>query len=183
MNDRAPRATPRFTEFVPVDTEGVVRVFKSRVPVFFAAEEEADLRGYLKALAQTESFDEQMFAWTMWLDNEIIGFGGVEVSRNCGYLCWGQVAQHVGGKRLGSELLRYRIEAIRKLGAKSVMVDTTPQAEGFYVKNGLVTYRRMPSYWSETLDLAAMEMSFDGIARGAKRIERDGRLLMFGAID
>jgi ribosomal protein S18 acetylase RimI-like enzyme len=170
----------QFSEFDSSDTEGVVRVFRSRVPDFFAAEEEADLRGYLKALEEKESFEERMLAWTMRLGEEIVGFGGVEVLHECGYLCWGQVAARVGGKRLGSELLRYRIEAIRKLGAKSVMVDTTPEAEGFYVKNGLITYKRMPSYWSETLDLAAMEKSLDGVARGPMRREEEGKLLMYG---
>jgi GNAT superfamily N-acetyltransferase len=53
-------------------------------------------------------------------------------------LTWGIVHKRFHHQGLGSELLRYRIEAARLLGARQVEIHTSQLTEGFYAKFGFV---------------------------------------------
>lgn len=168
--------TPRFLPYAPAQESAVIAVFRSRVGTHFESSEEADLREYLAALAHPERCAECMAFWTLWLDDGIVGCGGIEVLDDCAYLCWGIIDARYGGRGLGSALLRHRLAAARERGARSLFADTTPQAEGFYARHGFETYHRAPNYWGGSIDLAAMEHTFDGERRGPRRVDAAGVL-------
>ena len=167
---------PNFQGFHVENTSRIVEVFRSRVGTFFDASEEMELLAYLDALAHPEKHSEYIEFWTVRLDERLVGFGGIEVLNAYGYLCWGTIDEAYSGRGLGRALLEHRLNAARAVGARSVFSDTTPQAEGFYGKHGFETFHRAPRYWGGTIDLAAMEFSFDGERRGPRRVDATGQL-------
>jgi GNAT superfamily N-acetyltransferase len=142
----------------------------------FGAEEEEEFDGFLSAALDPGGQDEEIIFEVLDQGGDLVGCGGFEVLEACGYLCWGIVDRARPGQGLGSALLDRRLGLLRAWPVSSVFSDTAPITEGFYARRGFETFFRRPDHWSPGIDLAAMELSFDGILRGPRRVRPDGAL-------
>lgn len=65
----------------------------------------------------------------------------------------------IQGKGIGKELVRHRVEHIKKNStAKIIVVRTSQHASGFYAKLGFQLVRTEKDFWAEGFDLYQMTM-------------------------
>ncbi len=160
----APRVRPR----AAADRAAVLGVFRSNVPRFFAAAEEADLAATLD--------DPDGPDWVVEADGAVLGYGGFEIGQTYSRvtLCWGMVAAAHHGRGLGRLLLAHRAaEAIRRAPPDTahLVVDTTPAVAGFYRRHGFETVSHWPRGYRAGFDMVVLRMAFGspGIAALAAR--------------
>jgi ribosomal protein S18 acetylase RimI-like enzyme len=154
-------------EYRPSDCAGVVEVFRSNVPMHFAASEEPFLERTL------HSPDGPLFVVTD--SNQIVGFGGYETSDfyNRSTLVWGMVHSAWHHQGLGRKLLVHRLlhMAAAPDRPRYAAVDTTPHIAGFYVKSGFEVLASWPSGYRSGFDCVdlRLELTEDALA-ALKRI-------------
>jgi predicted metal-dependent HD superfamily phosphohydrolase/GNAT superfamily N-acetyltransferase len=123
------------------DREAALLCFRSNVPAFFSAEDEA---WFVSALDEPDGPSFVVVA-----GGEVVGFGGYEVSDsyNHAVLVFGQVHADWHSQGLGSRLLQHRIEHLKRHGppTKYLIVDTTLKVAPFYVQHGF----EIVSHWRE----------------------------------
>jgi GNAT superfamily N-acetyltransferase len=142
----------------------------------FGANEEASFDEFLHSVHNPGEEGLEVAFEVLEHDGAIVACGGFEVFEGCGFLCWGVVDHARPGEGLGSAMLDRRLGLLRAWPVSSVFSDTAPVTEGFYARRGFETFFRRPDHWSPGIDLAAMELSFDGIRRGPRRVRPDGAL-------
>ena len=144
-------------EYRPGDREAALACFRSNVPAFFSAQDED---WFISALDEPDGPN-----FIVECDKQVVGFGGYEVSTtyNHAVLVFGQIHANWHGKGLGSMLLAFRTDHLRKFGqpTKYLIIDTTIKVAPFYVKHGF----EIVSHWRE------------GFRDGADKV--DLRFLMF----
>lgn len=162
--------------FTTEDTAGARKLFQSRAGTFFDPSEIEDFEETLEFIRDPGDAPERAEFWAGWIDGAMVAFGGIEWIGEAGYLCWGTVDPAVAGRGCGRQLLHHRLDRLRAVGVGSVFSDTTQLTEGFYARHGFVTYFREAHHFGRDLHLAAMELSFDGVRRGPRRVRPDGTL-------
>jgi [ribosomal protein S18]-alanine N-acetyltransferase len=145
--------------YLPDDYTKVMEVFRLNVPQFFASEEEADLRDYLKE--HGESY------YVIEVKGEIIGAGGHHYPLpGVGRLSWDFFRPEVQGKGWGRKLINHSLDEIRsKKHVKRLEVWTSQQSYQFYAKFGFNVHRVEKDFWAKGFDLYHMEMIADKIQR------------------
>jgi len=128
-------------EYTVQDRSAALECFRSNVPAFFSASDEAWFASCL------DEPDGPCFV--IECDGRLVGFGGYEVSEfyNSAVLVFGQIHAGWHGKGLGNRLLQYRIDHL-KANAKPtryLVVDTTLKVAPFFVKHGF----EIVSHWRE----------------------------------
>jgi predicted metal-dependent HD superfamily phosphohydrolase/GNAT superfamily N-acetyltransferase len=123
------------------DREAALQCFRSNVPAFFSAEDEA---WFASALDEPDGPSFVVVA-----GGQVVGFGGYEVSDsyNHAVLVFGQIHADWHSQGLGSRLLQHRIEHLKRHGppTKYLIVDTTLKVAPFYVQHGF----EIVSHWRE----------------------------------
>jgi [ribosomal protein S18]-alanine N-acetyltransferase len=137
------------------DKEKCLEIFRSNMPKFFAAYEEAEFANYL----------DQNPEYYFVLENPtLIGCGGYGITEATGYLAWGMVhhSQHGAGKRL----LLERLNFIGQHGeATSVVLDTSQHTFGFFEKLGFVTQKTTVDGYALGLHRYDMELTLNEDSR------------------
>ena len=129
-------------EYEPSDKDSAMQCFRSNVPKFFSASDEA---WFESALDEPDGP-----SFVMVHDQEgVIGFGGYEVSTtyNSAVLVFGQIHANWHGKGLGKQLLEYRIEHLKANAqpTRYLVVDTILKVAPFFVKHGF----EIVAHWKE----------------------------------
>jgi GNAT superfamily N-acetyltransferase len=127
--------------YAATDRDAALACFRSNVPAFFSAEDEA---WFISALDEPDGPN-----FVVLSDEQVVGFGGYEVSDtyNHAVLVFGQIHAEWHDKGLGSMLLKHRMDHLRTHGqpTKYLIIDTTLKVAPFYVKHGF----EIVSHWRE----------------------------------
>lgn len=162
--------------YTTCDADRARRLFRARAGTYFDPAEAEDFEETLEFIRDPGDAPEQSRFWSGWLGDEMMAFGGVEWIDDAGYLCWGMVHPEFAGRGYGRQLLLFRLNLLRDAAVKSVFSDTSQLTEGFFARHGFECYFRRPQHFGPSLDLVAMELSFDGARRGPRRVRPDGTL-------
>jgi GNAT superfamily N-acetyltransferase len=147
------------------DRAGVLAVFRSNAPRFFAPSEEDALAGTLD--------DPDGPHWVVETTGEIVGYGGFEVGEvySRATLCWGMISAARRGTGLGRRLLAHRAAAARRAAPTDTarrVVDTTQDVAGFYGRCGFERVSVWPRGYRAGFDLAVLRMAFGSAAMTAR---------------
>lgn len=126
--------------FAPTDKQACLQAFKSNIPKYFATHELADFEHFLDGLIAGSITDANYYV--IEYNNEVVGCGGFGIKTNEDYytLIWGMVHNSFHKLGLGKLLLKYRVEAFKKLFPNNHLhLDTTQHTYSFFEKYGFVT--------------------------------------------
>lgn len=147
MNNTSP-----IRQYAPNDKDAVVELIRLNTPDFFAPEEEEELLYYL------EKKIEQYFV--LEIDGKIVASGGFNFSKDktVGIISWDAVHPDFQGKKLGSQLLEYRMEQLKTFKNLEIIIVRTSQfVYPFYKKHGFRLVEVVEDYWAEGYDLYTLE--------------------------
>lgn len=142
-------------EYAKEDKEPVLGLLRLNTPAYFATEEEKDLIYYLEK--------EIEYYFVMEIDAKIVGCGGFNFSGNpaLGKISWDILHPEFQGRSLGSSLLKYRIERLKKFkDLQKIKVRTTQLVYKFYEKQGFILLEIVKDYWAKGFDLYDMEYRY-----------------------
>lgn len=154
-----------------LDRNACREIIRSQIGSYLADGEDKDYEWFLDKVE--EGIADIYFCIAVNGD-ETIGCGGVWIEDEIATLCWGILKAGHLSKGVGKSLLQHRLAWVRenRSQVKSILCDTAPKTEGFFAKFGFVPYFRKPAYWGGSLELVAMELTFDGNARGPERTRK-----------
>lgn len=139
------------------DTSAIVNMLMLNTPKFFAPSEEKDLMDYLEKIAQNYFVVEG--------NSKVFGAGGINFGFDGGKtarISWDIIHPSYQGKGIGTKLLQFRIDQIKKREeVQNVVVRTTQLVYMFYEKNGFVLESISKDYWAKGLDLYQMKMDLE----------------------
>jgi [ribosomal protein S18]-alanine N-acetyltransferase len=138
-------------EFEVNDTKEIIDLFRLNVPKFFAKEEEEDLIQYLE--------NEIELYYVLLFDGKIVGSGGInfENELKTGIISWDIIHPDYQGKKLGSQLLKHRIEKLKTIASiQEIVVRTSQFTYQFYKKQGFEISEIIKDYWAKGFDLYRM---------------------------
>ena len=121
-------------EYKNSDKETVLNLLKLNTPKYFSPEEENDLVYYLE--------NEIEYYFVLEFNKQIVGSGGFNFSgdKTTDKISWDILHPNFQGKTLGSTLLNYRIERLKKFKeVKLITVRTSQVVYKFYEKTGFQT--------------------------------------------
>lgn len=125
--------------YAAADREAALVCFRSNVPAFFSATDEA---WFTSALDEPDGPN-----FIVEVAGQVVGFGGYEVSTtyNSAVLVFGQIHAGWHGRRLGAQLLQYRISHLLTTAepTRYLTVDTTVKVAPFYIHHGF----EIVSHW------------------------------------
>jgi [ribosomal protein S18]-alanine N-acetyltransferase len=139
--------------YTPDDFSSVINLLRLNTPKYFAPSEEKQLIRYLNFELDHYYVAEE--------DGKVIACGGLNRSEEPSVIkiSWDIVHPDKHGKRIGSELTKFRLNKAREInGIKTVCVRTSQHTNGFYEKMGFETKDIVKDYWSKGFDLYLMEM-------------------------
>ena len=134
------------------DKNKVVELLRLNIPTYFAPEEEQDFNHYLE--------NEIDLYYVLEFDEKIVGSGGINFKQDpaTGYISWDILHPDFQGQGLGTLMLDYRIEKLKKTKKVSkIIVRTTQLVYKFYEKAGFKLVEEVKDYWAEGFDLHEME--------------------------
>lgn len=137
--------------FDPEDRDACLALFDSNVPEFFAPHERAEFGTWLHDPGEyfvLEDGGRVMACGGVWLDPD-------SSERPAG-LSWGMVARNTHRQGYGSELLAFRLERLRALGATEAHLDTSQHSAPFFGRFGFREVRRVPGGYGPGLDRVDM---------------------------
>lgn len=114
--------------FESIHRAGCLAVFDSQVPGAFAVEERILFENFLDSLDGSYVVLEH--------DGSIVGCGGYYANGAMGRLTWGMIHKKHEHQGLGKFLLYYRLRELGKQGVSHVGIETSPESEGFYARQG-----------------------------------------------
>ncbi len=139
-------------EYDPADKSAVMELIRLNTPAYFSPDEEDDLSRYLDM--ETELY------YVILVDGEIKGCGGINFADNLttGKISWDMIHPAFHGMKLGSRLLRYRLDKLESIpGIRKITVRTSQMAYKFYEKHGFVLREIRNDYWAAGFDMYRME--------------------------
>ncbi|WP_461490641.1 GNAT family N-acetyltransferase [Pontibacter sp. HJ8] len=139
--------------YSPDDQEQLIEILRRNTPEYFAVSEEEDFNAYL------EQHVEQYFV--VEEGERIIGAGGINYfdDYTLARISWDLIHPDFQGKGIGKELMRYRMDEIRKKNTvRVVVVRTTQLVYRFYQKMGFVLERTEKDFWAKGFDLYQMKL-------------------------
>lgn len=144
-------------DYHPSDRTACLEIFRSNVPLYFAAGDEAEFLGFLDNLPGPYIVMEK--------GPEIIACGGygLEPSTGTASLCWGMVRQDQHRQGLGRFLLETRLRHMTEVGqVRWVLLNTSQHTQGFYEKYGFRLLRKIPNGYGDGLDRCEMRLELNG---------------------
>lgn len=142
----------KIRSYIPADKETLLHIIRTNTPTYFAPEEEADFVAYLE--------NERADYFVVELAGQIVGCGGVNYSedRSVGIISWGMIHPDFHGKKIGTALLKYRIDVLKNTpGVHRITVRTSQLTYQFYEKNGFRLIETKKDFWAPGLDMYYME--------------------------
>lgn len=139
-------------EYANPDKENVMDLLRLNSPKYFAPEEEQDLLYYLE--------NEIEFYYVLELDKKIVGSRGINFKEDptVGYISWDILHPEFQGQGLGTMMLDYRIEKLKKnKNVGKIIVRTTQLVYKFYEKAGFKLVEEVTDYWAKGFHLYEME--------------------------
>lgn len=134
------------------DLSLLIQILRLNTPMYFAPEEEFDFIKYLS------SEIEQYFV--IEYDGIVVGAGGINYFEDHARLSWDIINPEYHSEGLGTVLLIYRIDLIKKQNKYfTIIVRTSQKAYKYYEKKGFKLIETKANYWSLNLDL--YKMKFD----------------------
>jgi ribosomal protein S18 acetylase RimI-like enzyme len=134
------------------DKQAVLQLLALNTPKYFDPSEAAGLANYLDNEAERYFVAEQ--------DGNIVGCGGYNTQTTDGAdvrICWDIIHPDYQGKGIGSALLKFRIDEIRKRPeVQKITVRTSQLTFAFYEKNGFRLESVEKDYWAKGFDLYYM---------------------------
>ena len=140
--------------YTPADKEQVLQIFRLNIPAYFSTEEEEGLSNYLD--------HELELYYVIDVDGRVIGSGGInfEDEKRTGIISWDIIHPDYQGKKLGSKLVRHRLEVLNGMDQiELIRVRTAQFTEGFYARQGFQLVEVIKDYWAKGYDLYRMEMN------------------------
>lgn len=136
------------------DKKPLIDILRMLTPEFFAPSEENDFREYL---------DQQLDRYFVVEENEkVIGAGGFNRGFDNGTsarISWDLIHPKFRGQGIGSELLGFRIDKLKKEGElDKIVVRTTQHSYPFYQSGGFSLVAVEENFWADGYDLYHMEM-------------------------
>jgi GNAT superfamily N-acetyltransferase len=157
--------------YQPGDIDSIERIFRSNVGHWFAANEWDDLQRELENF-RIQGDEPNKYGWRMLFfvfekNQEVIALGGYTFRGELCELSWGMVLADYHKTGLGKFVLQHRLAHIQENHPEiqSIVIQTSPAAEGFFAKFGFEVRLRQEMYWGGQIDLVGMELSFDGTSR------------------
>jgi ribosomal protein S18 acetylase RimI-like enzyme len=134
------------------DEPACLEVLASNVPTFFMPSDLDEFRLFLRGGCGP--------CFVTSIDGNVRACGGCYVGDNgVGGLTWGMVHAADHRRGLGSELLRYRLEVIRKVPyAWCVLLNTTQVVAPFFQRFGFRTFRTIENGYGPGLHRCAMRL-------------------------
>lgn len=140
----------------PDDREECLAIFDSNVSRFFDPSEREEFARFLDGYIASSVY------LVIERDDTIMGCGGFAFQPDgvSAILCWAMVAREDHGQGLGRELLKVRLNAIRRKGGlMRVEVHTSQHTEGFYLLHGFVTEKITKNGYGDGLNRHDMVMT------------------------
>lgn len=135
--------------FTPADQPHLLHIFRSYVPQFFGAEEEADFIKFL--------INEADHYFVYQKGNRIAGAGGYAIKGRTGRLAWYLTDDEFRGQGIGRALVQHSLDALKhESGIDQIQVRTSQHANVFFGHFGFETKAVVSDYWSKGLDLYDM---------------------------
>jgi len=138
--------------YIPEDKDKLLQIIRTNTPTYFAPEEEADFADYL------EGEREEYFV--IESGGELVGCGGVNYTddKSVGIISWGMIHPDFHGKKIGTALLRHRLDVLKNTPTvKRITVRTSQLTYQFYEKNGFRLIEATKDFWAPGLDMYYME--------------------------
>lgn len=110
------------------DREACLAVLESQIPASFTWDDRSAFAEFLDTLEAPYFVVEY--------EGRIIACGGYYVRPEEGRLTWGMVDARKEGQGIGKFLLYYRLRELSKLGIAMVGIETSPESEGFFLRQG-----------------------------------------------
>lgn len=142
-------------KYTIADKESIVTLLRKNTTEYFAPSEEKDLYYYLDNHAQNFFVKE--------VEGKIVGCGGINFSPDGtrGVISWDIFDPAYHGKGYGSELLKYRIDKLKKeFHVNAISVRTSQLTYPFYEKAGFSLKEIIKDYWAPGFDLYDMLLVF-----------------------
>ncbi|TXH20060.1 MAG: GNAT family N-acetyltransferase [Chitinophagaceae bacterium] len=136
------------------DKAALLELLKLNTPFHFAPEEANDFNDYLDH--ETELY------YVVLYHDKIVGCGGINFAeaQSIGRISWDIINPQYQGKKIGTKLLKHRINVLLSLSSvKRVTVRTSQTAYTFYQKQGFETIEMIKDYWAKGFDLYRMELT------------------------
>jgi [ribosomal protein S18]-alanine N-acetyltransferase len=140
----------------PYDTNDkslLIDLLRLNTPKYFSVEEENDFVRYLDS--EIESY------FVIEKNQQIVGCGGINLNleKRIGIISWGMIHPDLQGQKIGSELLKYRIDFLKRAYyLEKIVVRTSQLVFRFYEKHGFELKEIHRDYWAKELDMYLMEM-------------------------
>ena len=136
------------------DKENLIQLLRLNTPEFFHPAEEKEFDHYLEHESQNYFVVEESAS--------IVGAGGFNFGFDEGKtarISWDIIHPYFQGKGIGSELLLFRLDEIRKnKTVNKVIVRTTQLTYRFYQKNGFRLEKIEKDFWAKGFDLYLMTL-------------------------
>lgn len=136
------------------DKNACMEAFHTNVPTFFTYDEAGDFEHFLDRLIDPEETNPTRY-YVLESDNRIIGCGGFAEKAGIDgteavTFAWGLVHRDFHKQGYGDQLLRFRIQEIRKqFPGKTIILDTTQFSYTFFEKYGFQTVKYTPNGYAE----------------------------------
>ncbi len=140
----------------PYDTNDkslLIDLLRLNTPKYFSVEEENDFVRYLDS--EIESY------FVIEKNQQIVGCGGINLNleKRIGIISWGMIHPDFQGQKIGSELLKYRIDFLKRAYyLEKIVVRTSQLVFRFYEKHGFELKEIHRDYWAKNLDMYLMEI-------------------------
>ena len=151
-----------FRPYAPADAPACLALFDSNVPHAFAPSERPAFAVFLAA-------PPCPYLVGVAPDGAVLACGGwfrEPDAPTVGGLAWGMVHRAWQGHGLGAALLAVRLEALAAMpGLETLVVRTSPTAEGFFARAGFIVTRRVPDGHAPGIDFVEMQRPV-GVTKG-----------------
>ncbi len=139
--------------YVTQDKSILIDLLRLNTPKYFGIEEENDFILYLENEIESYFVVEE--------NQQIVGCGGINLNleKRFGIISWGIIHPDFQGQKIGSELLKYRIEFLKRAyDLEKIIVRTSQLVFRFYEKHGFELKEIHRDYWAKDLDMYLMEI-------------------------
>jgi ribosomal protein S18 acetylase RimI-like enzyme len=138
--------------YQPEDELSCIEIFDSNLPKYFTVPERDLFIAYLRRLNPNYFVAE--------IEGRVRGCGGFRVDDyGIAYLAWGMVHSTCHQQGIGSSLLHFRLEEIRKVDyAWAVLIDTSQHSAPFFARFGFEVFRTIPNGYQAGLDKVFMRL-------------------------
>lgn len=140
----------RIRPYQSKDFDDILIIFMCNTPTYFSIDEEGDLINYLEN--EIEEY------YVVESDGRILGCGGINFfDPPCARLSWDLIHPEFQGLGLGSLLVNFRLDRLKKLKVAEISVRTSQLAFEFYRRHGFHVVEVIEDYWAEGYDLYDMK--------------------------